>query len=156
VILYRFDRHPLEGYVHPNTYLQPTEIEILTANGNLQSTAYTEIKAVCFASEQGRTDLFTEQNFFERRPKAAGLWARFTFRDNDQLDGILSHNLLEWPEAGYFITPPKAGSTRQRVFIPRAALVRTELLGVVGASVATRARARRPGDEDSPQLKMFD
>ena len=79
------------------------------------------------------------------------------FRDGDRLDGILSHNLLDWPQPGYFITPPRAGPTRQRVFLPRAAVIGTELRGVVGSSlVAARQRAKKGSIDPSGQLTMFD
>jgi hypothetical protein len=101
--------------------------------------------------------LFTLSNLFERRPKVPGLWTRFTFRDGDRLDGILSHNLLEWPASGYFVSPPKAGAGRQRVFIPRLALVATELLGVVGRSaIAGRAAIKRGPEAKQDQLSMFE
>lgn len=123
----------------------------------LQSAGYAEFKALCFVTEASRSDLFSVHNRFERRPKVAGLWTRFVFRDGDRLDGILSHNLLDWPETGFFITPPRAGANRQRVFIPRPALSSTELRGVVGISPAALANVRKlksPHRED--QLSMFE
>jgi hypothetical protein len=157
VVLYRFDRQPLEGIVNPGAFLLDKGVELITLDGNLQVMPYTEMKALCFISESGLTDLFREHNLFERRPKVAGLWTRFMFRDGDRLDGILSHNLLDWPPPGYFITPPRAGPTRQRVFLPRAALVGTELRGVVGRSlVAARQRTRKGAPDQGDQLTMFD
>lgn len=144
----------MEGVVHPAAYLLPDHIELITLSGSLQTTTYQDCKALCFVSETGNADLFTEHSFFERRPKVPGLWTRFTFRDGDRLDGILSHNLLDWPEAGYFITPPKSGASRQRVFIPRAALAYTELRGVVGSSAS--ARKQKPTRAEEDQLTMFD
>jgi len=156
VILYRFDRQPVEGIVNPGAYLLEDHVELITLDGTLQNSSYTEFKALCFISETGKADLFTEHSLFERRPKVPGLWTRFTFRDGDRLDGILSHNLLDWPEAGYFITPPRAGASRQRVFIPRAALTGTELRGVVARSALARAnRLRRGPGKDGDQLNMF-
>jgi hypothetical protein len=156
VVLYRFDRQPLEGFVNPSTYLLENRIELITLDGNLQSLAYTEMKALCFVSEAGTADLFTEHSLFERRPKVPGLWTRFLFRDGDRLDGILSHNLLDWPERGYFITPPRAGTTRQRVFLPRAALVGTELRGVVGTSLVGSGRRGKKSAIGRGQLTMFE
>jgi hypothetical protein len=143
--------------VNPAAYLQDDYVELITLDGNLQTLRYAELKALCFVSEPGRLDLFTEHNLFERRPKVAGLWTRFTFRDKGRLDGILSHNLLDWPKMGYLVTPPRAGAARQRAFIPRAALIGTELMGVVGSSAP--AAARRRGAEslaDRGQLRMFE
>ena len=157
VLLYRFDRQPLEAVVNPAGYLGTSHIELLTTGGNVQTVAYSEAKAVCFASDPGRPDLFTTHSFFERRPKVPGLWTRFTFRDGDKLDGILSHNLLDWPEAGYVITPAGAGAGRQRVFIPRLALTGTELLGVVGVSaISGGGKKKRSAAEDRGQLRIFD
>lgn len=157
VVLYRFDRQPLEGIVNPGAYLLEDHVELITLGGTLHNSPYGECKALCFISEGGRADLFTDHNLFERRPKVPGLWTRFSFRDGDKLDGILSHNLLEWPHLGYLVTPPRSGASRQRVFIPRAALIGTELRGVVGTSTAAAALRKRTGPaHDQGQLTMFD
>lgn len=157
VLLYRFDRQPLEGIVNPGAYLLDKGIELITLGGNLQTMPYAEVKAVCFISEAAQADLFTEHNMFERRPKVPGLWTRFMFRDGDRLDGILSHNLLDWPPPGYFVTPPRAGPARQRVFLPRAAIIGTELRGVVGRSlIATGQRTKKGAVDRAGQLTMFD
>ena len=139
------------------TYLLEQALELITPDGLLHRVPFADAKALCFFSEAGPPDLFSSNGFFERRPKVPGLWTRFTFRDGDQLDGILSHNLIEWPAAGYLLTPPHAGSGRQRVFVPRAAVIGTELRGVVGRSaVATRQTGKRPAEDSNPQLTMFD
>lgn len=157
VVLYRWDREPAEGIINPAAYLVDRLIEWMTPEGRLQLCPFEECKALCFVTETGKPDLFTGHNLFERRPRVPGLWTRFVFRDGALLDGILSHNLLEWPEAGYFIVPPQAKATRQRVFIPRAALTRTELRGVVGgSSVAVAKREEIEPGGRGRQLSMFD
>jgi hypothetical protein len=143
--------------VNPGTYLLDNGIELITLDGNLQAMPYTEMKALCFVSEAGQADLFIQHNLFERRPKVPGLWTRFVFRDGDRLDGILSHNLLDWPRPGYLVSPPRAGPARQRVFLPRAALIGTELRGVVGRSlVAASQRTTKGAVDRGGQLTMFD
>ena len=161
VVLYRFDRQPQEAIVAPGSYLQSDHVELITLNGTLLVTSFAELKALCFvfdgSGEGSGADLFTANKLFERRPRAPGLWTRFTFRDGDRLDGILSQNLIEWPEAGYFITPPRAGANRQRVFLPRKALIGTELRGVVGRSSIGGSRREKPDKTaDKTQLRMFD
>ncbi|HZS56387.1 MAG TPA: hypothetical protein VFA65_18420 [Bryobacteraceae bacterium] len=156
-LLYRFDRQPAEVIVSTGTYILEQELEFITPDGTLHHVPLAEVKALCFFSESGPADLFTGHNLFERRPKVPGLWTRFTFKDGDQLDGILSHNLLEWPMVGYLITPPRAGSNRQRVLIPRPAVIGTELRGVVGRSaVATRQPSKAEAGDANAQLRMFD
>jgi len=154
--LYRFDRQPIEAVVNPQSFLLHDRLELITAAGSLLCAEFHEVKALCFASETSKPDLFTSHNLFERRPKIPGLWTRFTLRDGDQLDGILSHNLMDWPAAGFSITPPKAGITRQRVFILREAVIGTELRGVVGRSaIAGPERAKRQRTADEGQLSIF-
>lgn len=152
VVLYRFDREPLEGIVNPAAYLLADRLELITVNGTVHAVPYGEAKALCFVSEFASADLFRDHKFFERRPRTPGLWTRFTFLDGDQLDGILPHNLLEWPAQGYILVPPKPSASRQKVFVPRAALRKTELRGVVGAP----ATALKPAKPAGKQIELFD
>jgi hypothetical protein len=157
IVLYRFDRQPLEGFGRAGPFAPREEIELMSPDGNLQVVTFAEVKALCFVSEAGQADLFTEHTFFAHRPKQPGLWARFTFRDGDQLDGLLSHNLLDWPEAGYSAVPPRAGATRQWVFIPRLAVTGTELRGVVGKLPSAKRQGRkRMTETNEKQLIMFE
>jgi hypothetical protein len=155
VFLYRFDRLPIEGFASGS--LGGGTLEVITQGGSLQVFEPSDIKAICFISEGGKADLFTADPLFLRRPKLPGLWARFTFRDGEQLDGILPHNLLEWPEQGYLLIPPKASAMRQRVFVPRTAVTAAECRGVVGRSVpGPGKKPARPGVTPGEQLPMFD
>jgi len=129
-------------------------IELITIGGTLQRVEFPDVKALCFISESAKPNLFSEASLFERRPKLAGLWTRFTLRDGEQLDGILPHNLLDWPNAGYLVIPPRAGAARQRVFLPKAALTGTELRGIVGRPAAIRSGPAQPRQDG--QLSMFD
>ena len=157
-ILYRFDRQPSESLVHAETYLSEVGVEIMTRDGNLQSVDYTEVKALCFGAEGAPADLFTSPAVFERRPKTAGLWTSFVLRDGDVLEGVLPHNLLEWPKQGYLLTPPRSGTYRQRVFIPRLAVRETVLRGMVGKPLQTVAKksVQRGAPDTDRQLSMFD
>src|SRR5665213_195667 len=122
----------MEALVHADSYLKEDGVELITRDGNLQMIEYMEVKALCFASEGAPADLFIEATAFERRPKTPGLWTSFRFRDGDVLEGILPHDLLAWPKQGYLLTPPRSGSYRQRVFVPRLAVRHAVLRGMVG------------------------
>lgn len=152
IVLYRFDRQAADGLIRPDSYLSPDPLEFLTSAGEIQSVLTREIKAICFVSEVGPADLFSSNTQFERRPKTAGLWARFILRDGDQLEGVLAQNLAEWPAHGFSLTPPRSGSARQRVYLPRSAVLSVALLGLNGA-----ARSRpQPLAGKASQLRMFD
>ncbi len=156
VVLYRYERQTVEGIVSPGAYLQETGVELMSIDGTVVVFPYSDVKALCFVHEFGDPRLFSGHNLFERRPRVPGLWTRFTFLDGAVLDGILSHNLLEWPSQGYNITPPHANGLRQRVFIPRLSVKSTELRGVVGISLAGAAQQRRRSQaEPETQMGLF-
>jgi len=158
LILYRFDRQPIEALVHADAYLLAGGVELMTLDGNIQIIDYEQVKAICFGAEGASADLFTAQSGFERRPKIPGLWASFRLRDGDILEGVLPHNMMEWPAQGYLLTPPRSSAYRQRVFLPRQAISEAVLLGLVGkATPSTVKGAKKPGAPDAgQQLSMFD
>jgi hypothetical protein len=158
LILYRFDRPPVEALVHADAYLLAVGVEVMLRDGNLQIIDYNSVKALCFAADGAPADLFTAQNAFERRPKTPGLWASFRLRDDDLLEGVLPHNILEWPNQGYFLTPPRANTHRQRVFLPRQAVRETALLGLVGKANPLESKTGKKTDiaAGARQLSMFD
>jgi hypothetical protein len=123
----------------------------------LQVIDYKSVKALCFAADGAPADLFSSPASFERRPKTPGLWASFRLRDDDIIEGVLPHNLLEWPAQGYFFTPPRSNAYRQRVFLPRQAIRQTALLGLVGKGSSLESKAAKKIELDSGrQLSMFD
>jgi hypothetical protein len=154
VLLYRFDRLPVEGFVAGP--LTEGFAELITVGGNLHKFSPADVKALCFISEPGKSDLFSDRNAFERRPKLPGLWVRFTLRDEDQLDGVLAHNLLDWPGNGFLAIPPRAGPTRQRVYLPRTSITSTELLGVIGKPAGRMNESKAEESLEQRQLTIFD
>lgn len=140
--------------MNPADGLRDTYVEMITTGGMLQQVPYEELKAICISASGTKANLFLEGSAFERRPKLAGLWARFLLRDGDRLEGILPPDLLEWPARGFWITPPHAGPSRQRVFLARQALRNTEVLGVIGAKRWLGAKEQGPTPKDQ-QLLMF-
>ncbi len=132
-------------------------MELMLLDGTLQIIDYNSVKAVCFSAEGAPADLFQNETAFERRPKTAGLWASFRLRDDDVLEGILPHNLLEWPAQGYLLTPPRANVYRQRVFLPRLAVRETALRGIIGkGSAFEKKAAAKKLDPSGRQMSMFD
>jgi hypothetical protein len=149
VLVRRFDRENLTGFVNPFSYLQPLHAELLKTDGSLVLVPYTELKAVCFVrdfeatAEAGRV--------FLNRPKMDGLWVRMVMRDGETLDGILPNDLLAAGVAGFTFTPPEPDGNNQRIFVPREALRSIQVLGVVGSPL--RAKRRKPAaSADQPSL----
>jgi hypothetical protein len=149
VVVTRFDRENLTGFVNTFSYLQPAAIELLTPEGALVLLPYDEVKSVCFVKDfEAEAET---RRIFMTRPKLEGLWVRMLFRDGEILDGILPNNLLSWEIAGFTVTPPEPDANNQRVFVPRPALKSIQVLGVVGSPLRAKRKKAAPAS-DQPTL----
>ncbi len=153
VIVYRFDREPLSGFVNPQTYQESSGVELLTLSGSVTVVPYDQVKTVCFVKDFEAPDPARERRLFANRPKTAGLWVRMRFRDGEEMDGLLSNNLLHLEPFGFTILPPDPSSNNQRIFVPKASLLEMKVAGVVGSPVRPARRAKPAPKE---QLKMFE
>ena len=122
VLVSRFDREPLSGFVNPQNYLLDDGLELLSPEGAVNVVPYQEVKLVCFVRDFHQGEPRKELRLFTTRPKMEGLWIRMQFRDGDAMDGLLSNNLMLLEPYGFSVIPPDPGFQNQRVFIPRAAL----------------------------------
>lgn len=152
VLVTRFDREALSGFVNPQSYLSSDGFELLSQEGSVSIVPYQEIKLVCFVRDFQQGEPRKDLRIFTTRPKMEGLWVRLRFRDGDAMDGMLANNLLQLDQYGFSIVPPDPGFQNQRVFVPKAALLAIEVLGVVGSAL----RMRKPKPAPKEQLKMFD
>jgi hypothetical protein len=144
-VLQRFDKEALAGYVNTVSYLQPTGVELLSAQGNLATVPYAEVKSVAFVREFEAEE--QEREVFFTRPKMEGLWVRLHFRDGGVMEGIMANNLLQLEQHGYTIIPPDSSGNRQKVFVPRTALEAIEVLGVVGSPLKRRKSKASPKEQ---------
>ncbi|MES1262426.1 MAG: hypothetical protein ABUS49_11880 [Acidobacteriota bacterium] len=145
VVIRRFDRESLSGFVNPFSYLQSHAVELLKPDGALLLVPYAEVKSVCFVR-----DFTTETDsgrIFMTRPKLEGLWVRMVFNDGEVMDGVMPNNLLSWDTAGFAVTPPEPDGNNQKVFVPRQALKSIQVLGVVGSPLRGKRKKAAPGVE---------
>ena len=127
-------------------------MELLRPAGTVVRVPFSETKMVCFVRDFEGGESWKEHRAFSTRPKTAGLWLRFAFRDGDWVEGIAPNNLLLADAAGFQAVPPDPTFQNQRVFVPRAALASVQVLGVIGSPL--RRAAKQKADEG--QLKMFE
>jgi hypothetical protein len=151
-LIRRFQRETLAGYLNPVTFLQPEGIELLSAEGQVAVLPYPEVRTVSFVRDFDSPGE-QERQVFLTRPKMAGLWVRFRFRDGEVMEGILPNNLLQLENHGFVVVPPDSYGNRQRVFVPRAALTGVEVLGVVGGPLKRR---KAKADAADDQIGLFD
>ncbi len=153
VLVSRFDREMLTGFVNPQGYLLAEGLELLTLNGAVSLIPYGDIKLVCFVRDFEQGEPRKELRLFTTRPKMEGLWLRMRFRDGDSMDGLLANNLLQLDPHGFSVVPPDPGFQNQRIFVPKAALSEVQVLGVVGS--ALRA-GRKPKAVPKEQIELFE
>jgi len=153
VLIARFDRETLAGFVNPQTYLQDAGLELLTTVGSVILVPYNEIKTVSFVREFDQGDPRRDIRQFTTRPKMEGLWIRLRFRDDDIMDGLLPNNLLQMEGQGFTVVPPDPAFQNHRVFVPKAALADVQVLGVVGSPLR---KGRRGKPVPAEQLEIFD
>jgi hypothetical protein len=153
VLLARFDREPVEGFVQASAGFDAEAIDLLTPSGSLLRVPVSETKAVCFVRDFEGGETWKEHRVFQTRPKSPGIWVRLLFRDGDSIEGMLQNNLMLVDPAGFGIIPPDPTFQNQRIFVPRSALREVQVLGVIGSPLKRRPAKKQPGEG---QLEMFE
>jgi uncharacterized protein DUF6982 len=125
-------------------------IELLSADGNVSSLPYSEIKTISFVREFAAGGEL-ERRVFNARPKMEGLWVSFQFRDGDAMEGVMPNNLLQVETYGFTAIPPDPYGNQQRIFVPRQAVTSVEVLGVVGSPL----KKRKPQAPSRDQIELF-
>lgn len=150
-IVRRYDKESLAGYLNPLTFLQPTGVELLSADGNVAIVPFGDIKAIAFVRDFGGAGE-PDRRVFNTRPKMEGLWVSLQFRDGDVMEGVMPNNLLQVEHYGFTVIPPDSVGNSQRFFVPRTSLLTVEVLGVVGSPLKKRKAKAAPKE----QIGLFD
>jgi hypothetical protein len=151
VVIHRFQRERLIGFVDPQSWLKPGGIELLSPDGSLLITPYSEIKLVSFVRDFDGPTPFAERRRFRNRPKTEGLWVRAQFLDNDFQEGILTNDLLQLDPAGFLLVPPDPNTNNQRIFLPTVSLKDFHVIGVSGG-----VSKRRKAQPEEAQIGLFE
>ncbi len=153
VLVTRFERETLVGFVQSPGGFGPDAVELLTPAGALLRIPYPEVKAVCFVKDFEGGETWREHRSFATRPKSSGLWVRFVFRDHDTTEGLVPNNLMLVEHLGFYLVPPDPTFHNQRLFLPRTALSEVQVLGVIGSPL--RRKKTPAGQGADGQLEMF-
>ncbi|HEY6343068.1 MAG TPA: hypothetical protein VIY49_16360 [Bryobacteraceae bacterium] len=152
VLVVRFDRETLAGFLQMPGGLEGDAVELLRPQGNLIRVPLAETKLVCFVRDFEGGETWRDHRAFSTRPKMAGIWVRFAFRDGDWLEGVAPNDLLRFDPGGFQAVPPDPTYHNQRVFVPRTAVSSVQVLGVIGSPL--RRRVKEPAK--AGQLRMFE
>lgn len=135
VVVRKLNKQLVKGFVDPSRYLSAEGAEVLDREGHLLRIPLSEIKGVFFVRDFEGNPSRAERKIFRSRPRLGGLWVRMTFQDSEILEGLVPNNLLDIDPLGFHVTPPDVYSNNVRMFIPRTALGRIEVLGVISNGV---------------------
>lgn len=152
VVVHRFDRAPVGGYLDSSEALGAGPIHVLSPEGTLHEIPLAEVKVICFVRDTDGPGPFQEQRLFRSRPKTEGLWIQLEFRDGDVLQGVVPNNLLAGETSGIAYTPPDPTANNQRIFAPRPALQAARVLGVIGGQ--SKAKGKR--ETEQRQIGLFE
>jgi hypothetical protein len=150
VIVRKFSRDWLSGYLPPSGFVQEEQVELLDLGGKLVSVSLEEVKWICYVRDFQSGDAQQPERLlrktFVTRPRSQGLWVRARLKDNDTIEGLAQNDvtLLE----GLFLAPPDTRSNTQRIFLPRQAVAELDVLAVI------KAGARR-GAAEAVQESLF-
>ena len=152
MLVVRFDRETLAGFLQVPGGLEAEAVELLRPEGNLIRIPLSETKLVCFVRDFEAGETWRDHRAFSTRPKIAGIWIRFAFRDGDWLEAVAPNDLLRFDPSGFQAVPPDPTFHNQRVFVPRDAVSSVQVLGVIGSPL--RRRVKEPAK--ARQLRMFE
>lgn len=154
VIVRKFSRDWCAGYA--GSTLEGNELEILDTTGKVLRIAWEQVKWVCYvrdlpaaSADAGNPERLLHKRF-SVRPRASGVWLRMTLADGDELEGIAANDLSLVTGAGLLLTPPDTRSNTQRIFVPRAAMQKLEVVSLIGAG------RRRQAESGTGQSELFD
>jgi hypothetical protein len=74
VLVARFDRAPLQGFIQTPGGLQADGLELLTQEGTLIAIPYSETKAVCFIRDFETAETWKQNRSYAARPKICLLY----------------------------------------------------------------------------------
>jgi hypothetical protein len=155
VIVRKFSRDWCAGYAEASFGHDAEGLEILDLTGKVLRIGWDQVKWVCYvrdfpAGEQANPERLLHKRFASR-PRTAGLWLRMTLTDGEELEGLASNDRSLVEGAGLLLTPPDTRSNTQRMYVPRQAIQKLEVVSLIGAASRRRAGSAVPAT-DQPEL----
>jgi hypothetical protein len=152
VIVRKYTREWLAGYVSSYGFASNGGIEILDLAGKVVEIPLSGIKWLCFVRDFSSGDAADPERLLRKsfvgRPRTEGLWLRATLQDDDRLEGLATNDLTLLDPEGIFLIPPDIRSNTQRVFLPRPSIAALEIVAVITSP--SRHKPAAPGKTTTP------
>lgn len=137
------------GFLPPDA-LGTDPVTLLTATGQTLSAPLNELVAIYFVSGFEAERAWPQLNGARSGPRLPGLWVRVRGA-GQRWEGILASSLLSLDQ-GLWLTPLRAGSNCQRLYVPRHAIEHIEAVEVVRPARRRRSQPHPP----AAQITLFD
>ncbi len=151
VIVRKLSRDWLAGYAAHDELGATAEFELLDLTGKVSRVGWEQVKWICVVRELPSGESSNPERLLRKRfsvkPRNPGIWMRMTLADGDELEGLAENDKALLHGAGVYLTPPDTRSNTQRIFVPRAAIERLEVLAVIQPP-----SSRKTKDEPQPEL----
>ena len=135
VIIRRFSRDWIAGYLQPAGFVAGDRIELLDLAGKLIAVPLNEVKWICFVRDFNSGEVENPERLlrktFAGRPRSEGLWLRLKLTDGDSMEGVTNNDVSLIDPHGLFLTPPDIRSNTQRMFVPRPSIAELEIVAVI-------------------------
>jgi hypothetical protein len=150
VIVRKFSRDWVAGYAGSGFGQDEAALEILDPAGKVLTIDWDAVKWVCYvrdlpatSSDQANPERLLRKRFAVR-PRTAGVWLRMTLNDGEELEGLAANDRSLVEGAGLLLTPPDTRSNTQRIYVPRQAIQKLEVVGLIGAAGRRRREDATP------------
>ena len=157
VIVRKFSREWYAGYAGVSFGQDRETLEVLDQTGKVLTIGWEAVKWVCYVRDfpTSQSDLGNPERLLQKRfsvrPRTSGLWLRMTLNDGDELEGLAANDRSLVEGAGLLLTPPDTRSNTQRIYVPRQAIQRLEVVSLIGAGGRKR-KAGAAGGDVQPEL----
>lgn len=153
VIVRKFSRDWVAGYAGTGLRENAPALEILDASGKVISIGWETVKWVCYLRDLGTVEGGNPERLLQKRfavrPRTPGLWLRLVLADGDELEGIAANDRSLIEGRGLLLIPPDTRSNTQRIYVPREAIQRLEVVALIGTGrrrgAAARVATQQPG-----------
>jgi hypothetical protein len=153
VIIRRFTRDSLAGYLSSAGFAPGGHVELLDLAGKVVTAPLSEVKWLCFVRDFNSGEPENPERLlrktFAGRPRSEGVWLRLKLTDGDLIEGLATNDLTLIEPPGIFLTPPDVRSNTQRLFIPHSSVAALEVVAVITSPT------RRKQAETARQEELF-
>lgn len=156
VIVRRFDRDWVAGYLPPDGFIRGGFAELLGLDGKVAFIDVSLVKWIAFVRDFNSGEAANPERLLRKtfigRPRSSGIFLRLRLTDGDLLEGLAANDASLISSQGIYLTPPDTRSNTQRLWLPSGAVQELEAVAVIGNAARPKVM---PASIHQEQEKLF-